>query len=470
MSRSKKLYILLGVFVVACVATLAVTQIAERKEQIKNSGETILELPSESVQSLSWEYNGEVLSFLKGEVWIYSEDENFPVSEDKINELLEQFQPLSAAFVIEEAEDFGQYGLDNPVCTIHLTTAEQSYEIKLGDFSKMDSQRYVSIWDGNVYLVQNDPLDQFDAVLSDMIAHDEMPDFDQVTSIQFSGAQDYAVSYEEDSSNTYCAEDVYFTQRGEKSLPLDTDRVDSYLRKISNLNPTNYVTYNVTDGELTAYGLDTPELTVTVEYTPKDEERAEVFVLHISRDPEEIKKPSDEDDGGDETVTAYLRVDQSPIIYQISSDQYKDLMAASYDDLRHLEVFTADFADVRQIDISLEGDSYTLTSEEKGKERAWSCQEEELEIDDLKATLEALRADEFTSEKPSQKEEIGLTIHLDNEHFPEVQIELYRYDGSRCLAVVNGESVSFVKRTDVVSLIEAIHSIVLGGDESDSSS
>lgn len=470
MSRSKKLYILLGVFVVACVATLAVTQIAERKEQIKNSGETILELPSESVQSLSWEYNGEVLSFLKGEVWIYSEDENFPVSEDKINELLEQFQPLSAAFVIEEAEDFGQYGLDNPVCTIHLTTAEQSYEIKLGDFSKMDSQRYVSIWDGNVYLVQNDPLDQFDAVLSDMIAHDEMPDFDQVTSIQFSGAQDYAVSYEEDSSNTYCAEDVYFTRRGEKSLPLDTERVDSYLRKISNLNPTNYVTYNVTDGELTAYGLDTPELTVTVEYTPKDEERAEVFVLHISRDPEEIKKPSDEDDGGDETVTAYLRVDQSPIIYQISSDQYKDLMAASYDDLRHLEVFTADFADVRQIDISLEGDSYTLTSEEKGKERAWSCQEEELEIDDLKATLEALRADEFTSEKPSQKEEIGLTIHLDNEHFPEVQIELYRYDGSRCLAVVNGESVSFVKRTDVVSLIEAIHSIVLGGDESDSSS
>lgn len=461
MSRSKKLYILLGVLVVACVATLAVTQIAERKEQIKNSGEPILELSSDSVQALSWEHKGETLAFHRDETWLYDGDEKFPVSEDKINELLEQFQPLSAAFVIEGVEDYGQYGLDNPVCTIHLTTEEQSYEIKLGDFSKMDSQRYVSIGDGNVYLVQNDPLDQFDAVLSDMIAHDEMPDFDQVTSIQFSGAQDYAASYEEDSSNTYCAEDVYFTQRGEKSLPLDTERVDSYLRKISNLNPTNYVTYNVMDGELTTYGLDTPELTVTVEYTPKDEERAGVFVLHISRDPEEIKKPSDEDDSEDETVTAYLRVDQSPIIYQISSDQYKDLMAASYDDFRHLEIFTADFADVRQIDISLEGDSYTLTSEEKGKERTWSFQEEELEIDDLKATLEALRADEFTSEKPSQKEEIGLTIHLDNEHFPTVLIRLYRYDGTHCLAVVDGESVALVNRGEVVDLIEAIHEIVL---------
>ncbi len=463
MNRSKKLYILLGVLVVACIATLAVTQIAERKEQIKNSGEPILELSSDSVQALSWEHKGETLAFHRDETWLYDGDEKFPVSEDKINELLEQFQPLSAAFVIEEVEDFGQYGLDNPVCTIHLTTEEQSYEIKLGDFSKMDSQRYASIGDGNVYLVQNDPLDQFDAVLSDMIQHDKMPDFDQATSIQFSGAQDYAVSYEEDSSNTYCAEDVYFTRRGEKSLPLDTDRVDSYLRKISNLNPTNYVTYNVTDEELTTYGLDTPELTVTVEYTPKDEETAEVFILHISRDPEEIKKPSDEDDGEDETVTAYLRVDQSPIIYQISSDQYKDLMAASYDDLRHLEVFSADFADVRQIDISLEGDSYTLTSEETGKERTWSCQGEELEIDDLKKTLEALRADEFTSEKPSQKEEIGLTVHLDNEHFPTVSIRLYRYDGTHCLAVVDGESVALVNRGEVVDLIEAIHEIVLNG-------
>ena len=461
MSRSKKLYILLGVLVVACVATLAVTQIAERKEQIKNSGEPILELSSDSVQALSWEHKGETLAFHRDETWLYDGDEKFPVSEDKINELLEQFQPLSAAFVIEGVEDYEQYGLDNPVCTIHLTTEEQSYEIKLGDFSKMDSQRYVSIGDGNVYLVQNDPLDQFDAVLSDMIAHDEMPDFDQVTSIQFSGAQDYAASYEEDSSNTYCAEDVYFTQRGEKSLPLDTERVDSYLRKISNLNPTNYVTYNVTDEELATYGLDTPELTVTAEYTPKDEERAGVFVLHISRDPEEIKKPSDEDDSEDETVTAYLRVDQSPIIYQISSDQYKDLMAASYDDFRHLEIFTADFADVRQIDISLEGDSYTLTSEEKGKERTWSFQEEELEIDDLKATLEALRADEFTGEKPSQKEEIGLTIHLDNEQFQTVLIRLYRYDGTHCLAVVDGESVALVNRGEVVDLIEAIHEIVL---------
>ena len=54
MNRSKKLYILLGILAVACIATFAVMQMEEQREQIKETGEIILELPSEAVQSLSW--------------------------------------------------------------------------------------------------------------------------------------------------------------------------------------------------------------------------------------------------------------------------------------------------------------------------------------------------------------------------------------------------------------------------------
>ena len=38
MNRSKKLYILLGILAVACIATFAVMQMEERKEQIKETG------------------------------------------------------------------------------------------------------------------------------------------------------------------------------------------------------------------------------------------------------------------------------------------------------------------------------------------------------------------------------------------------------------------------------------------------
>ena len=465
MNRSKKLYILLGVLAVACAATFAVMQMEERKEQIKETGEIILELPTESVQSLSWEYSENSLAFHKGEVWLYDEDENFPVSEEKINGLLEQFQSFGAAFIIEDVEDFGQYGLDDPICTISLSTAEQTYEVKLGDYSKMDSQRYVSIGDGNVYLVKHDPLDEYDAVLSDLIDHDEIPSFDHVTKIQFAGAETYSITYQEDSTDSYSADDVYFTQRSGKTLPLDTSKVDSYLRSITNLNPVNYVSYHVTDEELQTYGLDAPELTVTVDYTTEGEdgeEIADTFVLYVSPDPEDVKAAEEAEDGEEAEISAYIRVGESQIIYEASSSSYKKLAAASYNDLRHPEVIWADFDHVQQIDISLEGNSYTLTTEKDGKESIWSYQDkDELEIDDLRSSLENLTADEFTDERPSQKEEIGLTIHLDNENFPQVEIKLYRYDGSRCLAVVDGESVSLVERTAVVDLIEAVHAIVL---------
>ena len=469
MNRSKKIYALLGVLIVACAATLAVMRVEERKEQIRNSDEIILELPSDSVQSLSWEYGETALSFHKSETWLYDEDEAFPVSEDQINKLLGQFEAFGVSFIIEDVEDYGQYGLDDPVCVIRLSTEEQSCEIKLGDYSKMDSKRYVSIGDGNVYLVPNDPLDRFDVGLRDMIDNDKTPLFDNVTNIRFKGKENYTIVYEEDSASTYCADDVYFAQQSEKSLPLDTSKVDSYLRTISYLNPTNYVSYNATEEELLTYGLDTPDLTVTVDYAIEDEDgnkSPDTLVLHISRDPEEKEAAEEAAENGDEvsadeTVTAYARVGESQIIYKISSSRYKDLMAASYDDLRHQEVLWADFADVQQIDISLEGTQYTISSEKDDDDRTYTYQGEELEIVDLKNTLESLRADSFTSEKPSQKEEIKLTVYLDNENYPQISISLYRYDGAYCLAVVDGQPVSLVERTAVVDLIEAVHTIVL---------
>lgn len=467
MNRSKKLGILLGILVIACIATFAVMQMEERKEQIRNSEEIILEISSDTVQSLYWEYEGNTLAFHKAETWLYDEDEAFPVSEERILDLLEPFEAFGVSFVIEDVEGYGQYGLDDSLCTINLATEEQSWKILAGDYSKMDSKRYVSIGDGNVYLVQNDPLNDFDTDLRNIIDNDETPDFERVSKIAFSGEETYTILYTEDSADTYSSEDVYFAQQGGKSLPLDTNKVGSYLQNISYLNPADYVSYNADEAELAAYGLDTPDLTITVDYIAEDEdgvEYADTLVLHISRDPEEKKaaaEKNNDEDSEEETITAYARVGESQIIYNLSSSRYQNLMAAAYDDLRHSEVLWADFGDIQQIDISLEGSDYTIHSEKDGDERVYTYQDEELEIKDFKAALEALTADSFTNERSTQKEEVSLTVYLDNENYPQISIKLYRYDGTHCLAVVDGEPVSLIERTDVVDLIEAVHAIVL---------
>ena len=58
----------------------------------------------------------------------------FPWTGKKIAALLVQLREFGVSFMTEKVEDWGQYGLDTPVCTI----------------------RYVAIGDGNAYLVKDD--------------------------------------------------------------------------------------------------------------------------------------------------------------------------------------------------------------------------------------------------------------------------------------------------------------------------
>lgn len=468
MKRSKRLLVLVVILMAVSGATVILTKYEEKQEEIKNSDAVILEISSDTVASVSWENTDGSLSFYKEEEkWLYEEDADFPVSEEKIMDILSHFENFGVSFVIEHVEDYGQYGLDNPEGVISLATSDTSYEIKLGDFSKMDEQRYVDIGDGNVYLVSDDPMEYLETELSEMILNDEIPSFETIKEIQFEGTENYSIDYEEEANHTYSASDVYFTEKSGKTLVLDTDAVTDYLNTIALFNLSDYVSYHVSEEEMETYGMNEPELTISITYTDTDEEENETedtLVLYISSNPEERKaaeeaKAAQEEDIPE--VSRYIRVGDSQIIYNLGETSYEKLTAVSYDDLRHKEVFWAEFEDVVQIDVCLEEENHTLTSKEEDGERIWYYGEEETELLDLQSAIESLYAESFTSKTPEQKEEISLTLYLDNDEFPQVKITLYRYDGSSCLAVIDEESVSLVSRSVVMELVEAVQKIVL---------
>ena len=458
MKRSERLMFFCAVLCAACAVTFGVVRTKEQKEKIKNSDAVILTIPADTVTALSWETGTENLSFHKEEMWTYDEDAAFPVDEEKIGELLEIFEEFGVSFVIEDVEDYGQYGLDDPEGTIRLEAGEESYEILLGDFSAMDSERYVSIGDGNAYLVKEDPMDSFNIGLSSVIKNDQVPAMDQVERIRFTGPEAYEIFYEEDSTATYSPGDIYFTSRDEKTLPLDTSRVTTYLNTVMGLGLSDYVSYNAAEEELSGYGLDEPQLVVETEYTTENEDGKEetgTFTLSVSRDPEEKED--------DETVTAYARVGESGIIYRLLSGDYEKLMKMTYNDLRHQEVLPADRYDITGLTVVLEGETYQLESRGKDSDRKWTCAGEETDTAALLDALLALEAESFTEEAPVGKEEIRMTVFLDNENYPQVTVALYRYDGEYCLAEVDGEPVSLVPRSQAVDLTEAVHGIVLSG-------
>ena len=82
--------------------------------------------------ALSWETGTENLLFHKEEMWTYDEDAAFPVDEEKIGELLEIFEEFGVSFVIEDVEDYGQYGLDDPEGTIRLEAERKAMKFSWG--------------------------------------------------------------------------------------------------------------------------------------------------------------------------------------------------------------------------------------------------------------------------------------------------------------------------------------------------
>lgn len=471
MPKTKKLYILLGVLAVLTAAVFAVSRYEEKKEEIRTSDEIILALPTDSVTAVSWTNESGSFAFtLEDGAWVYEADDGFPADTEKIETLLEPFASCGAAFVIENVEDESIYGLDDPAGTITLTAGDETYTVRLGDFSQMDSQRYASIGDGKVYLLSHDPLDEFSAVLSDVIRHDTVPDITEAEKITFTGAEEYTIRREE-SGKSICAGDVYFA--GEQ--PLDTSRVESYLSSLSGLSLTEYVTYDAAEEELAAYGLDDPALSVTVEYSASDDgEETETFTLHLGQNAAELEEAAESGEYDD--VTCYARVGDSGIVYEITGTRYDTLLRAGVDDLRHAEVFTADFAEVTAMEIALDGETYTFAlgvpeteenaeTDDGEEETVWLWNGAEIDVSAIESALAAVKASEFTDESSGGTVELRLTLTLDNESFPELTLAFYRRGGESCLAVVNGESVALVPRSQVVNLAEAVRAITLGAEE-----
>lgn len=514
MHRSKRLLILVGVLAVVCAAAFLAARVQEQQEQVEASGETVLAIDAENVASLAWTSGEGEYAFHKDETWLYDADEAFPVSAEALEELLASFSSFNAAFVIRDVTDYAQYGLEEPECTIEIGTAEASYTIALGDMSAMDDQRYVSIGDGNVYLAVTDPMDAFAVELSDLIDNDEIPQMDTVTALSLTGAVEESIAYVEAGGPSYSDEDVYFLQSGEESLPLDTDLVEDYLGGIRDLVLTDYATYNATEIELASFGLNDPALTVTVEYEQQAEAAEEgaepettagTLALHIGRVEEAAEESAEEteesaEDAQDGEKTAqedvqyayYLRVGDSQIVYNLSDADGEALFAASYDDLRHRQLFWGDFDDVTQATILLDNQTYTLTAqtaqtaqtaetadaaaaeepagsaeptaaaEDEDAEITWICNGETVDVTGIRDKLAALTAEAFTEEAPADQLEISLTLDLNDEDVPQVRIQLYRYDGASCLAVLDGEPAALVAREDVVDLMEAVRTLLLG--------
>lgn len=450
MKRGKKLIALALVLVllvgaVAAVQSLNGTEDAAGTEEVTaDTGSEILKLDSGDVTALCWNYS-EAVAFEKGEDgWRYAEDEAFPVDESYLTAMLSALSSVTAYKTIESPEDFDQYGLAAPVCAVTVTAEGEIWNLAIGSETAIGDQRYFSIGDGNVYLVDETMLDSFAYGLYDVLKLEEIPEMTDVTGLEVVTAdQAYQITYEESSGKAYSDSYVWFME----DTPLDTELTETLIGRITSLAWSACADYNAAD--LKTYGLDVPAATVTVQY-----DQGHSFTLEI----------------GDVTEkSCYVRLPDSNMVYLVDASVHDALCYTTRNELLPDEVLVMDWTGVTSVDVILDGETYVLEWGKKQVTDADGNTTEEAALlfagTDVEATgitdaLDGLTSAGYaTGLAPEGVEQIRFVIHQNSPDFPQVELAFYPYDSASCLTTLNGTATVLTGREQVADLVEIVQTL-----------
>ena len=462
MKRKRNLIVLLAVFAVVCSSIVAVKAVEKHVEQIQTVDEIVIAINSEDVSEIKWTNEGTEVHFTKeDDTWHSADDVDFPVSTEAIEDLLSNFEEVHASFVIEDVEDYSQYGLSDPEHTLTITTSDGDTTITTGTFSKMDEKRYVCINGGNVYLVETDIAENLSTQRDDYLANVNIPYYYQIKEIEISGDTNLSLVFDDEHTHSYTSDYTYFLKDGEEYKPLSAAKVSSLTSKITNTDFTDYVSYKASEDDISEYGFDSPDLTIhingdlnsdlTEESTGEDSEEA--------HDLSFVKKD-------DETV--YLHIDDSPIVYNFDPEEYAALAEANYNSLRPTEVVSVNSSELTSITGKVDGTSYNIdvTTDDDGV-IVYKIGEEEIEADALITALNNLDIVEFTEDVEYDTLEFSFDISFNN---GAVSAQFYRVDGDLCYVIVNDKEVGTLNRDSLMNLKEEFTKVILnlGKEETES--
>ncbi|MCD7756262.1 MAG: DUF4340 domain-containing protein [Firmicutes bacterium] len=476
MKRNQKLLIMLGALVALVCVALVLTDLdlnGEYEEETEAELIEVFSVDADDITALSWTNDDTTLSFTVTEDgWVWDDDPAFPLDSSYLESMAQTVCQIDADREIGEAEDLSEYGLDEPQCTITVTTADGSTEIWLGDESTSGGSRYLCLGDSMVYLAEDSLLDAFDYALYDMITVETIPDMSDISVFQVDAlTQTLTLTYQEGSTLTYSDEYVWFA--GEQYL--DTELTEDFVGSITGLSWLECVNYNADADALADYGLDEPTAVVTVSYTQTvetatnetdedgntvytTEELEGTFCLHIG-------DYGDDDD-------CYARIEGSSMVYRIDASISDALLYTTVAELLPDEVLAMDLDTLTAIDLILDGETYhvekstvTVTDDDgnTSEETVWTMDDTEVDMDDILSALEDVEASGYaTGLTPERSEELRLVLYRDHETYPQVELAFYQYDSSQCITQLMGQSTVFAVRSDVVSLVEAVNALILG--------
>ena len=325
MKRPVKLAVMALVLAVLIIATIVLNAGNERRAAAEETDFTLFSASADTLSAFGWECGGEQMSFIRtAEGWSYDSDPSFPLDKLKVSNAISSLSEVIAHKSFKPGEELSQYGLEPPLWKIECTGGDGSVTVlSLGNTTGLEGYRYLSLGDGNVYLVDASITDNLAGSLTELAELEQLPSMADAISMTVSaGNVEYRISRPDADSG------FVLDCPGVEALALDTELAGSFIRTVTyDMLLQNLVCWNASGSDLSVYGLDEPAMDISVEYLS----------------PEKIDTGMLADDGGPVYDTVYNeelfrfqvgctedglyfgRIYGSELIYQIASTVYQTL-------------------------------------------------------------------------------------------------------------------------------------------------
>lgn len=443
------------------------------KEESEETTE-ILAVESEAVEELTFRVEEEDVTFVKTEDgWKKAGEEDFPVNADKVTDIVSFLSSVNADRVLNDVEDFSQYGLDSPSNIIKVKTSDGQEEIlRIGDLNTNTNQYYVEVGEdtNTVYTVAESDLSVFT---------DRLYDYASGQSFPTASSGNITRVLVEKQDNPYVIEkwDKSTSGWGVGSNDKDIEGADSgavgtYTGSIAGLAYEDFVDYNCTD--LSVYGLDQPQASVTVDYQEEVMEE---------EDSSESSSEDQESVFEDRTYTLYIgnktedesyyvNLKGSSEVYTMAESRISEMLDKKPSDFWDMTVNYVPITEVNDFTVKRGDQTYefhvkrTKETNEEGEEittETYYWGEDEVNENNFKTFYSStinLSAQSRLTEPYEQPGQAELEFTYVNQKQEVSTVKYYPYDNNFYTAVKENGKVYLVNKMNVKNMMSLLETLV----------
>lgn len=411
------------------------------------------------------------------ETWYKKDDRKFPVDQEIAGTMASSVSTIiSTKLVVQDCDNLGDYGLDNPALTVAFTTTDGSQvTLMLGDESTAAGgyYAYTSLSD-TVYIFTSSVFTSYDYTEKELIEIEDTPSItaDYVTQLSVKskdGRQDFLAVYDEENA---VSKDIYSWDIKKPFKETVAGDIYALSELFNNYTALEYAECeDYTGRHDKKYGLNKPSWIIDVDYytvqqdVDSDGGDVEAEEIHI---PYTYQLLVGKKDSTGEYY--YVRPADSKRIYRMDASMVEDMVEIDAMSCIYANIYIGTVYSLKEIDMEVKGKSYhmelTKTEGEAGPEEGTDSETEtsfSAAINGREVDEEAFRKAYGTAGTLSYDGLIDESVKADDtpycavtmhEEKRDVTISFLPYDKKSYRVNVDGTQLFLTDKTEVDSFIK----------------